>query len=115
MRKHEATIDIRQSPVKRYIGAGSDISPTTKLNAEAPRARKLQTPMAVAANKVGKKYEFAAKLILKQHVMPNLVKRKHRKNSTELWCCRPQIRMRMPPIVEIVNERIRLNLTPIRS
>ena len=73
-----------QRPVKRYIGTGSSISPTTKLNAEAPRAKKLQIPNAVDANKVGKKYEFAAKFILKQHVIPNFVSRKQTKNRFEL-------------------------------
>ena len=54
-RKNAAMIESMQRPVNRYIGTGSSISPTTKLNAEAPLAKKLHTPSAVDANKVGKK------------------------------------------------------------
>ena len=48
-------IESMQRPVNRYIGTGSSISPTTKLNAEAPLAKKLHTPKAVDAKRVGKK------------------------------------------------------------
>lgn len=39
------------------------------------RARKLQIPKAVAANKVGKKKLLAKKLMLKVHETPNFAKR----------------------------------------
>lgn len=73
-----------QRPVSRYMGVGSSSLLTTKLNDEVKRAAKLQTPMAVAANKVGNRYELAAKLILKAQVTPNLVNRKKMKNRVEL-------------------------------
>lgn len=38
------------------MGKGSSILPTRKLQDENARAKKLHTPMAVAANSVGKKY-----------------------------------------------------------
>ena len=41
--------------VKRYIGVGSLIYAIKKLNAENKRAKKLQIPIAVDANKIGKK------------------------------------------------------------
>ena len=73
-----------QRPVSRYIGVGSSSLLTTKLKDEVKRAAKLHTPIAVAANKVGNRYELAAKLILKAHVTPNLVNRKKMKKRVEL-------------------------------
>ncbi len=55
-----------------------------KLKAETNLAPKLQTPRAVAAKSVGKKSEFATKLMLKVHVTPNYVSKKQTKNQIEL-------------------------------
>lgn len=44
---------------------------------------KLQTPIALAANRVGKKKEFALKLMLNVHETPNLARRKNIKNNVE--------------------------------
>ena len=44
-----------QMAVKMIIGNGSSISLMMKLKAEEIRARKLQAPMAVEANRVGKR------------------------------------------------------------
>ena len=61
--------------VNIIIGVGSYILPKTKLNDEKRRARKLQIPMAVEAKSTGKKYAFAAKVILKVQVTPNFANR----------------------------------------
>ena len=86
-----------------------------KLNAEANLAKKLHTPIAVAANRVGKKYEFATKLMLKQQVTPNLVIKKKIKKSTESSCYNPHAKMTTPPMLEIVKARPKLSFTPILS
>ena len=67
--------------VNNHIGKGSSIPEMRKLNPENRRAKKLHTPSAVAENRTGKKYWFAAKLILKQHVTPNLAIKKITKNQ----------------------------------
>jgi hypothetical protein len=54
------------------------------VEAEERRAKKLHMPMAVAAKRTGKKYEFAAKTRLNEHVTPNFVSRKQTKNQIEL-------------------------------
>ena len=86
-----------------------------KLNAEASLARKLQIPKAVVANKVGKKYEFAAKVMLKLQVTPNFVIRKKIKNRTESSWSSPHTKIRIPPMVDIEKAMIKLSLTPIFS
>lgn len=55
-----------------------------KLKAETNLAPKLHMPRAVAAKSVGKKSEFATKLMLKVHVTPNFVSKKQTKNHIEL-------------------------------
>lgn len=59
------------------------ISLMTKLNEEQNLAPNVQIPIAVEANNVGKKNWFDAKLILNEHVTPNLAKRKMTKNMLE--------------------------------
>ena len=44
---------------------------------------KLHTPIAVAANSVGKKYWLAVKLMLKVQEIPNFANRKMTKNRVE--------------------------------
>ena len=82
-KKKEQTAARATRAVKRSIGSGSSILETRKLAEENNRARKLQKPKAVAAKRVGKKYEFATKLILKVQVTPNFVSKKKIKNNTE--------------------------------
>ena len=56
LRKKEVTTVMPHKTVKQIIGMGSSNWLITKLKAETKRAKKLHTPRAVAANKVGKKY-----------------------------------------------------------
>jgi len=55
LRKKTARAVKPQMAVNRIMGQGSSIWLMTKLKEEASLAAKLQTPMAVAANRVGKK------------------------------------------------------------
>ena len=71
--------------------------------------------MAVAAKRVGKKYEFATKLILNVHVTPNFVSRKQKKNQIELSCYKPHAKIKMPPTVEMEKAIMKHCLTPILS
>lgn len=102
-----------QRHVNNHIGKGSSIPEMRKLNPENRRAKKLHTPSAVAENRTGKKYWFAAKLILKQHVTPNLAIKKITKNQGDDWFSKPHASIRIPPTVEIISERIKLRFTPI--
>ena len=83
LRKKDVTTVIPHNVVKHIMGIGSSNWLITKLKAETKRAKKLHTPRAVAANKVGKKYELATKLILNVHVTPNFVSKKHTKKRFE--------------------------------
>ena len=56
LRKKEVTTVMPHRTVKHIIGTGSSNWLITKLKAETKRAKKLHTPRAVAANRVGKKY-----------------------------------------------------------
>ena len=96
----------------RIIGIGRSSSLVTKLEEEQVRAANVQMPIAVEANSVGKKYWLEAKLMLNEHVTPNLAGKNNTKKRLESWWSRPQKRIKKPPIVEIANESIKLNLTP---
>lgn len=72
-----------QQTVKIIIGIGSFISSTRKLRAAKSLPEKLQKPRAVAANRVGKKYWFAAKLSAKQIVTPNFASMKNAKKYAD--------------------------------
>jgi len=101
--------------VKRIIGHGSSNMLTGYVKDVTRRAPKLQIPIAVAANRVGKKNEFAVKFMLKVHEIPNFARRKNTKNTGESWCLRPQLSIMIPPIAEMANEMIKLSLGPILS
>jgi len=83
LRKNAEIVVSMQSAVRRYMGAGSTILLTMKLNDVVKRAAKLHTPIAVAAKRVGNRYEFAAKLMLKAHVTPNFVNKKKIKKRVD--------------------------------
>ena len=74
-KKRGATVENATKIVNMIIGSGSSILPKTKLKEAKRRARKLHTPRAVAANRTGKKYELATKLILKAQETPNFANR----------------------------------------
>ena len=58
-RKNAAMVAMRQRVVNKIMGSGSSIRLIIKLMEEKTLARKLQKPIAEAANSTGKKYELA--------------------------------------------------------
>ena len=83
LRNKAATAAAPHIVVNMIMGNGSSMRLTIEEKDENRRAKKLQMPRAVAQNMVGKKYELATKLILKQQVTPNFVIKNITRNTVD--------------------------------
>ena len=83
LRKYDANNASAINAVKTYIGSGCFYWLIRKLVEAIDLPTKLQIPMAVVANKVGKMRAFAQYTTLKPKEIPNLVTKKIMKNMIE--------------------------------
>lgn len=100
LKNRERTAPREVIDVKMSIGRGADLTATSGARIVAILAKKLQNPIAVAQNKVGKISTVQTYTITKPAEIPNFAKMI--KKGINPGCAAPHIKIQIPPTTEIM-------------